>query len=57
MHKLVSSGDYKKHAAKRGNDAANWNWQSQEKADGFYPDDISNESNGPLTKQDFRGLE
>lgn len=57
VHKLVSSDKYQSHAASRGKDVANWNWQSQEKADGFYPDIPSNDSNGPLTKQDLKNLE
>lgn len=40
--KLVASQAYQKHAATRGNDAANWNWQLYDKAQGIYQDNPAN---------------
>lgn len=43
VSKLVASQAYQKHAAARGKEAANWNWQLYDKSQGIYPDDPANE--------------
>lgn len=37
IRKLATSEAYEQHAAARGNDLAQWNWQARDKQDGIFP--------------------
>lgn len=46
IRRLVNSDTYKRLLEVKGKDPANWNWQIQDKAQGFFPMDEDDQFQG-----------